>query len=171
MQERDQTGTGRRAPNDKEVMMTAATPSHGPPLADPGPSVDDRAGRVMTTLSSVATHTPSQPVARSIHDARRLRQAGDLDGALAVLAGADTARTATREARWAYAEWLGLARRRFGGQPTLVYSPGTGRAAALAPRPDGVLQVVAVLGMRWRPGTVVSRRSLRGLKPLRGGTA
>jgi len=123
------------------------------------------------TLCPVATPAPSQPVARSIHDARRLRQAGDLDGALAALAGADTARAALPDARWAYAEWLGLARRRFGEQSTLVYSPGTGRAAALAPRPAGALQVVAVLGMRWRPGTVVSRRSLRGLKPLRGGTA
>ena len=151
--------------------MTGVMPSHRPPVADPGPSVDERAGRATTTLSRGATYTPSQPVARSIHDARRLRQAGDLDGALAVLAGADTARTATREARWAYAEWLGLARRRFGEPQTLVYSPGTGRAAALAPRPGGALQVIAVLGMRWRPGRVVSRRSLRGLQPLRGGTA
>ena len=151
--------------------MTAAMPSHRPPVADPRPSVDERTGRAMTTLSPGATPAPSQPVVRSVHDARRRRQAGDLDGALAILAGADTARAATPDARWAYAEWLGLARRRFGGPPTLVYSPGTGRAAALAPRPDGALQVVAVLGMRWRPGTVVSRRSLRGLKPLRGGAA
>ena len=32
-----------------------------------------------------ATETPS--VAKSLHEARRLRQAGDVDGALAVLAG------------------------------------------------------------------------------------
>jgi len=171
MQDRGQTGTGRHAPNDKEDTMTAAMPSNRPPVADPQPSVDERAGRAMTTLSPAATLPPSQPVARSIHDARRLRQAGDLDGALAALAGADTARAATPDARWAYAEWLGLARRRLGEPQTLVYSPGTGRAAALTPGPDGALQVIAVLGMRWRPGTVVSRRSLRGLKPLRGGTA
>ena len=61
-----------------------------------------------------------------------------------------------------------------GGGPAignvLVYSQGDGRAAALVPTgDDGSLEVVAVLGMRWRPGKVVSRRSLRGLRPLCGG--
>ena len=103
---------------------------------------------------------------KSVHEARRLRQAGDIDGALAVFAGVDTARAETREARWAYAEWTDLVRRRFGGRGALVYSQGTGRAAALVPRGDGALEVAAVLGMRWRPGKVVSGRSLRGLRPL-----
>ena len=104
-------------------------------------------------------------MARSVHEARRLRQAGDLDGALAVLAGADTARAETREARWAYAEWTDLVRRRFGDRDALVYSQGTGKAAALVPSgDDGTLEVAAVLGMRWEPGKVVSRRSLRGLR-------
>ena len=45
-----------------------------------------------------------------------------------------------------------------------------GRAAALVPTGDGgTLEVAAVLGMRWRPGKVVSGRSLRGLRPLAGG--
>ena len=48
----------------------------------------------------------------------------------------------------------------------MVYSQGTGRAAALVPLGDGTLEVAAVLGMRWRPGKVVSARSLRGLRPL-----
>ena len=52
---------------------------------------------------------------------------------------------------------------------SVVYSQGTGRAAALVPRDDGSLEVAAVLGMRWEPGKLVSRRSLRGLKPLAGG--
>ena len=43
------------------------------------------------------------------------------------------------------------------------------RVAALVPKDDGTLEVVAVLGMRWRPGKVVSARSLRGLRPLSGG--
>ena len=30
-------------------------------------------------------------------------------------------------------------------------------------------EVLAVLGMGWQPGKVVSARSLRGLKPLKGG--
>ena len=112
--------------------------------------------------------TPS--VARSVHEARRLRQAGDLDGALAVFAGVDTAGAArTKEARWAYAEWSDLAKRRFGDRGALVYSQGTGKAAALVPTGDGALEVAAVLGMRWEPGKLVSRRSLRGLRPLSGG--
>ena len=106
---------------------------------------------------------------RSIHEARRLRQAGDVDGALAVLAGMDAAMAAPREARWAFAEWKQLVKRRFGGLGALVYSQGTGRAAAVVPRDDGALEVAAILGMRWRPGKVVSRRSLRGLRPLTGG--
>ena len=114
--------------------------------------------------------TPAEPSAvRSIHEARRLRQAGQVDTALAVLAGVDSAKAAPREARWAFAEWKQLVRRRFGGLGALVYSQGTGRAAAVVPRDDGALEVAAVLGMRWRPGKVVSRRSLRGLRPLTGG--
>ena len=106
---------------------------------------------------------------RSIHEARRLRQAGDVDTALAALAGVDAAKAAPREARWAFAEWKQLVKRRFGGG-ALVYSQGTGRAAALVPQDaGGTLEVVAVLGMRWRPGKAVSRRSLRGLRPLAGG--
>ena len=36
-------------------------------------------------------------------------------------------------------------------------------------RPRRTLEVVAVLGMCWRPGTVLSGRSLRGLRFLDGG--
>ena len=108
-------------------------------------------------------------VARSVHEARRLRQAGDLDGALAVFAGVDTARAETREARWAYAECTDLVKRRFGDRDALVYSQGTGKAAALVPTGDGALEVAAVLGMRWERRKLVSRRILRGLRPLSGG--
>ena len=105
----------------------------------------------------------------SVHDARRLRQAGDLDGALALLAGVDVSTAEPHEARWAYNEWLDLAQRRFADGGALVYSPDIGRAAVLAPRGDGsTLEVLAVLGMRWRPGKTLSRRSLRGLRPLAG---
>ena len=106
---------------------------------------------------------------RSIHEARRLRQAGDIDSALGVLGSVDAGRATPREARWAFSEWSQLVKRRFGGG-ALVYSQGTGRAAALVPQGDGgTLEVAAVLGMRWRPGKLVSRRSLRGLRPLAGG--
>ena len=116
-----------------------------------------------------ATQAETPSVARSVHEARRMRQAGDIDGALAVFAGADTARAETREARWAYAEWTDMVRRRFGDRDALVYSQGTGKAAALVPLDDGTLEVAAVLGMGWEPGKLVSRRSLRGLRPLSGG--
>ena len=110
-----------------------------------------------------------QSATRSIHEARRLRQAGDVDSALAVLAGVDAAKAEKREVRWAFSEWSQLVKRRFGGG-ALVYSQGTGRAAALVPVGDGgTLEVAAVLGMRWKTGKVVSRRSLRGLRPLTGG--
>ena len=88
---------------------------------------------------------------------------GTSTGALSVLAEVDTARAATNQARWAFAEWNQLVKRRFGDRGALVYSQGTGKAAALVPHGDGTLEVVAVLGMRWRPGKVVSARSLRGL--------
>ena len=81
--------------------------------------------------TAVQTATPS--MARSVHEARRLRQAGDIDGALAVFAGADTARAETREARWAYAEWTDLVRRRFGGPGDAL---GAGQAG-LAAQPAG----------------------------------
>ena len=112
--------------------------------------------------------TAETSAARSIHQARRLRQAGDVDTALAVMGSVDASKATPREARWAFSEWTQLVRRRFGGA-VMVYSQGTGRASALVPHGDGTLEVAAVLGMRWRPGKVVSGRSLRGLRPLTGG--
>ena len=78
--------------------------------------------------------------------------------------------TAPNETRWAFAEWQDLVRRRFGQSETLVYSQGAGRAAALAPHGDGTVEVLAVLGMVWQPGKVVSARSLRGLRTTGGGS-
>ena len=127
---------------------------------------DEEQGAATQTAS---TETTEPSAVRSIHEARRLRQAGDVDTALAALAGVDAGKAAPREARWAFSEWKQLVKRRFGGG-ALVYSQGTGRAAALVPQDaEGTLEVVAVLGMRWKPGKAVSRRSLRGLRPLAGG--
>ena len=123
----------------------------------------------MTLTFKEETETAEPSAARTIHEARRLRQAGDVDGALEVLAGVDTARAETNQARWAFAEWKQVVKRRYGDRSPVVYSQGTGRVAALVPHGDGTLEVVAVLGMRWRPGKVVSGRSLRGLRPLTGG--
>ena len=68
--------------------------------------------------------------------------------------------------RWLYKEWLDLVRRRFGKRQVVVYTQGDGRAAALEQVGRGDLEVVAILGIKWRPGKVVSRRSLRGLRTL-----
>ena len=116
--------------------------------------------QLMAALFKVEEPETAEPSAvRSIHEAQRLRQAGDVDTALTVLAGVDTTKAAPRETRWAFAEWK-----------QLVYSQGTGRAAALVPTGNGgTLEVAAVLGMRWQPGKVVSERSVRGLRPLSGG--
>ena len=110
--------------------------------------------------------TATASLVETIHFARRLRQTGDLDTALAALAEVDARRATDTQLRWLYAEWLDLARRRFTGDGVMLYSPATGKAAVLTERDDGSLAVAAVLGMRWPLGKVVSKRSLRGLKPL-----
>ena len=135
--------------------------------------LQELAGRMIDALLAGIGGKREPGVALAVHDARRLRQAGDLDGALAAFADFDPADASEREARWAYGEWANLARRRFGDRSAAVYSPGTGRAAVLAPSDgeDGMLEVLAVLGMRWQPGQRISRRSLRGLRPLAGGSS
>ena len=151
--------------------MTTAVMNNGTMVVGERPrrSLEELVDRVMDALLASNHEQPQETVARRVHDARRLRKAGDLDGALAVFAGVEPDTTAPNETRWAYAEWQDLVRRRFGQSETLVYSQGAGRAAALAPHGDGTVEVLAVLGMGWQPGKVVSARSLRGLKPLKGG--
>ena len=136
--------------------------------AQPRPSLEELVDRVIAALFPEQKNT-TQSVARTVHNARRMRKAGDLGGALEVFAGVDMAKAETGEARWAFTEWKQVVKRRFGDRQPKVYSQGTGRAAALVTRDDGALEVVAVMGMRWLPGKVVSRRSLRGLRPLTGG--
>ena len=151
--------------------MTTATLTAGnrtmETVVRPRRSLEELVDRLMAAMFPARPMAAAETsVIRSVHEARRLRQAGDIDGALAVLGGVDTAQATTREARWAYAEWTQLVKRRFGNRDPVLYSQGTGRAAALVPNGDGTtLEVVAVLGMRWRPGKVVSTRSLRGLQP------
>ena len=134
-------------------------------------SLEELVDRLIDAIFPQEETAPPPTVARTVHDARRLRQSGDLDGALAVLSQTDISKATTDEARWAYAEWLGLARRRYGDDDAALYSPDTGRAAVLAQRDDQTLKVLAALGMQWKPGRTVSRRSLRGLKPLKGGAS
>ena len=156
--------------------MTMATTTMSTAVSEagdrPGHSLEELVDRVFEALLGAApsTTTEADSIARRVHEARRLRQQGDLDGALALLAGADQKGASEREIQWAYGEWLGIARRRFGDREgAAVYSPSTGRAAVLAPHPGGSLEVLAILGLRWTPGKLVSRRSLRGLRPLAKG--
>lgn len=134
-----------------------------------GRTLEELSERLVATLFGRSPETWELSTARGIHDARRLRRDGDLDGALAVLEGLDASKGTPEEARWAHAEWTDVVRRRFGDRDVLVYNAGAGRAAAMAPVGNGRLEALAVLGMRWRPGKIVSRRSLRGLRPLRRG--
>ena len=150
-------------------MTMATTTINDTGATGTGRTLEELVDRVFEALLGAAPE-PVQTITRSIHEARRLRRAGDLPAALAVLASTDLTQATEREARWAYAEWLGVARRRFSGREgAVVYSPGTGRAAVLAPHPGGALEVLAVLGMRWPVGKLVSRRSLRGLRSLAKG--
>ena len=155
--------------------MTTATLAAGNRTMDtetrrPGRSLEELVDRLFAAMGLTdETETADQSAARTIHEARRLRQAGDVDTALAVLGGVNVAEATEREARWAFSEWKGLVKRRFGGRGALVYSQGAGRAAALLPHGDGTVEVAAVLGMRWRLGKVISKSSLRGLRPLAGG--
>ena len=137
--------------------------------------LEELVDRLLAALfkADAARATPVPNLVKTVHEARRLRQSGDLDGSLAVFADVDTANATDGQLRWLCAEWLDIARRRFAGDKAVLYSPGTGRAVALAERDgDGrTLAVAAVLGMRWPVGKLLSRRSLRGLKPLAKGGA
>ena len=117
--------------------MTTATLAAGnrtmATVEKPRRSLEELVDRLIAALfkeekpeAEQATETPS--VAKSLHEARRLRQTGDVDGALAVLAGMDTTKAEPHQARWAYAEWTDLVRRRFGDRDALVYSQGTGQS-------------------------------------------
>ena len=136
--------------------------------------LEELADRLLAALlgdGADADNAPNAGLVRSVHEARRLRQSGDLDGGLATLSEVNTDGAADPELRWLYAEWLDIARRRFADEGALLYSPATGKAAALVDGDDGSLEVVSVLGLRWPLGKLVSRRSLRGLKPLAKGVA
>ena len=151
-------------------MTTATLVTHGRTMertARPRRSLEELVDRLFEAMGFGAeTDAAEQTATRAIHEARRLRQAGDVDAALGVFAGMDVEKTGTREARWVFSEWKSLVKRQFGDREVLVYTQSTGSASALVPNGDGTLEVAAVLGMRWRPGKVVSERSLRGLRPL-----
>ena len=154
------------------TTATLATGNRTMETARPRRSLEELVDRLMAALFAEKAEPVEPSATRTIHEARRMRQAGEIDGALAALAGVDMGKATQREARWAFSEWKQLVNRRFCDRDAMVYNQGTGRAAALVPTRDvGTLEVVAALGMRWKPGKLVSRRSLRGLRPLRKGGA
>ena len=96
--------------------------------------LEELVDRLLAALFSPEPETAeSAPgMVKTVHEARRLRQSGDLDGALAVLADVYPADASADELRWLYTEWQDIARRRFADEEAMLYSPDTGKAAALA---------------------------------------
>ena len=141
-------------------MTTATEFIDDRPMVALEPLVD----RLIAAIFGKETQGESLGIGKAVHEARRLRREGKLDAALLTLAEADTSHASLDQRRWLYNEWLELVRRRFGRRQIVVYTQGDGHAAALEQVAQGDLEVVAALGMKWRPGKVVSRRSLRGLR-------
>ena len=146
-------------------MTTATTQIDERPTVALEPLVDRLIAAIFGRTDS---ERDSLSVGKAVHEARRLRREGRLDDALLTLADADANHASLDQRRWLYNEWLELVRRRFGRRQVLVYTQGDGRAAALEQVARGGLEVVAALGMKWRPGKVVSQQSLRGLRMLSG---
>ena len=79
-------------------------------VARPRSSLEALVDRLMAALRWVQSKTRQRSMAKNNHDVRRMKKAGDLDGALALFDGVDTKNVSAREARWAHAEWLSLTR-------------------------------------------------------------
>ena len=76
----------------------------------PRRSLEELVDRLIETLFREQPETAEASATRTIHEARRLRQAGDIDGALAIFAGMDMAKATPGEVRWAFSEWKSLVR-------------------------------------------------------------
>ena len=120
-------------------MTTATLATHGRTMdtetARPRRSLEELVDRLFEAMGFKDETGAADPsTTRTIHEARRLRQAGDVDGALAVLAGMDVGK-ATPSTRSGGPSPSGrvLVKRRFCDRDPAVYSQGAGRAAALVP--------------------------------------
>ena len=131
-----------------------------------GRSLEELVDRLIAALfkeeepeAEQATETPS--VAKSLHEARRLRQAGDVDRALAVLAGTDTTKAgaASGSVGLRRVDGPGEAAVRGPGRAGLQPGRGTGR------RP-GARRKRRDAGGRGGPGNAVAARQGRlGAQP------
>ena len=85
------------------TTATLATGNRTMTEVRPRRSLEELVDRLMAALFSeqpeTALATEPLSVAKSVHEARRLRQAGDVEGALAVLAGTDTTKAEPHQAR------------------------------------------------------------------------
>ena len=103
--------------------MTTATLAAGNRTMDnvarPRRSLEELVDRLIDALFKDETETAEPSAPRSIHEARRLRQAGDVDGALATFAGMDVGKATPREVWWAFSEWRKLG-------DAAVRGPGSG---------------------------------------------
>ncbi len=104
----------------------------------PRRSLEEMVEQLIETLFPAQTETAEPSATRTIHEARRLRQARDVDGALDVLTGMAMAKMTAREVRWAFSEWMGLVKLRFAGRDALLDREGVGWAAVLVPRGGGL---------------------------------
>ena len=96
--------------------MTTQATTIGGTGTRPRPSLEELVDRLMAAMFRAEPETAPQAETPSV----------------------DAAKTETKEARWAYAEWTDLVKRRFGHRDELlVYSQGAGRAAALTSRGGG----------------------------------
>ncbi len=116
-------------PDDPEP--DAVVDPHQDPARQPQRSLEELVDRLMATLTfrgepEMAPVTASQGLVRDIHEARRHRQQGNLDGALETLAGAVPTSVSPSLARWAFTEWKHLVKRRFGQLAPLGLQPGNG---------------------------------------------
>ena len=74
--------------------------------ARPRRSLEELVDRLFAAMGFTDEAETAGPSAtRSIHEARRLRQSGDVDTALAVLGDVNVAKATPRETRWAFSEW------------------------------------------------------------------
>ena len=127
------------------ATMTVGNPKTG--SVRPRRSLEELVDRLMATLTfrvepEMAPVDASADLVRDIHQSRRLRQEGNLDGALQTLAGAVPASASPQLTRWAFTEWKQLVRQ--------------------AVRPPGPSGLQPGNGQGRRPGARGSRRDPRG---------
>ena len=95
-------------------MTTATLVTHGRMLdtetVRPRRSLEELVDRLFAAMGFTDEPETAEPSAtRSIHEARRLRQVGDVDTALAALGDVNVAKATPREARWVFSEWRQMA--------------------------------------------------------------